>query len=292
MESNEKYVIFGEEEGELYILTSDGEKSLPQSLLNLPLKHFESFNYGDESFTWAIADRDKALEDKWLPIDKSSEFDSEDQAIICHSLGKLWPLFRKTQPYNLSLDNKLITHQNENEEQLSFYGGTFFPWHRGHEECLSLCPEKNIMVILDTNPFKDPTGRSQYMKDYFELFQEMKRLSKKWNKNFMLYPGFFAGKRGNPTASWLPNMRVKNKMMLLGDDNFKIIEKWHNYKFLLENLHTLYVVPRVLELKESEDLRSKLLKDFPGLRIEILSDHPYKDLSSTSIREEKLTVDK
>jgi len=50
-------------------------------------------------------------------------------------------------------------------------------------------------------------------------------------------------------------------------------------------LSKIYVVPRDHKLDELHPIQNKLLEINPKLKIVFLDDHPYKELSSTSLRE-------
>jgi hypothetical protein len=64
--------------------------------------------------------------------------------------------------YPISPDYKILyetcpslTFKNPHDEWI-FFGGTFNPWHQGHQACLQLLPEdRTCLVVPDRNPEKE-----------------------------------------------------------------------------------------------------------------------------------------
>jgi nicotinate-nucleotide adenylyltransferase len=162
---------------------------------------------------------------------------------------------------------------------VTFFGGSFNPFHRGHRACLDLCPEKNILMVPDCNPFK--TGidsTSNVYKEFLALALELK------DTPYSLYPGFLGQNLPNPTASWLPFVKIKEKNFLIGDDSYMSLLTWKNPEAILKALTKMYVVPRKYGKDDYLKQEREVLKLNPSLEVHYLADHPYKNISSTDLR--------
>lgn len=164
-------------------------------------------------------------------------------------------------------------------DSVTFFGGSFNPFHQGHRACLDLCPEKNILIVPDRNPFKEDSVRPDNVYDQFlSLAEELKETP------YSLYPGFLGLDRPNPTSSWLPFVKIKEKNFLMGDDSYMSLLKWIDPKAFLLALTKLYVVPRNYKREDYLRQEKEILAINPNLIIHYLADHPYKNISSTEIR--------
>lgn len=161
---------------------------------------------------------------------------------------------------------------------VTFFGGSFNPLHKGHLECLRLCPEENIVVIPDCNPYKVQSDLDR-AKELINLAQELKDF--KCN----LYPAFFLAGVPNPTSSWITQVKVPEVNFLMGDDSFMSLMKWIKPEEFIGSLTKLYVVPRHFENKDYLP-QIQILKGInPKLEVIILADHAYKEVSSRQLRE-------
>jgi nicotinate-nucleotide adenylyltransferase len=161
---------------------------------------------------------------------------------------------------------------------VTFFGGSFNPFHAGHLACLNLCPEKNILIVPDRNPFKS-AHENENCFDYFtELALKVK------DTQFSLYPGFLIKTEGNPTSSWLPFVKLPEKNFLMGDDSYIDLLKWKNPDVIAKSLSKLYVAPRKYTKDDYIKVELELLKFNPNLEIHYLDEHPYMNLSSTELR--------
>ena len=80
------------------------------------------------------------------------------------------------------------------------------------------------------------------------------------------------------------------KEPLVGEDTFINILKWKDVENLTKDVSAIYVTPRNVGTKAVSNLDevSSSLRVFnPNIKIKILEDHKYKDLSSSQIRGEK-----
>jgi nicotinate-nucleotide adenylyltransferase len=195
--------------------------------------------------------------------------EQEEQCRMIGSQFTFMPLSQTDVPHALIRDS------------VTFFGGTFNPFHQGHLSCLELCPEKNIVVIPDRNPQKDVRNFLPY-EEYLLILEQLS------GRPYYVYPGFWANHNANPTYTWLPYVKIPEKNFLMGDDTFMNFLSWQFPDVILNALTKLYVVPRNFHekkhLNELEIQRIKLNEINPKLQIIFLGDHDYKNLSSTEIR--------
>lgn len=194
--------------------------------------------------------------------------DLEKEKEMCLKKGLEFPF--------MPLSNSNEIHKSI-KDSVTFFGGSFNPFHDGHLACLNLCPEKNIVLVLDCNPQKETRNFSPY-EEYLKLKEILK------DTRYYIYPAFWGIEEKNPTSSWLPLVKIKEKNLLVGDDSYMKILTWVNPENLLKSLAKLFVVPRLSSIEEMLIQKEKLLKINPNLEIIFLADHPYKDLSSTKLR--------
>ena len=164
-------------------------------------------------------------------------------------------------------------------DSVTFFGGSFNPFHQGHRACLDSCPEKNILIIPDRNPFKAEVAESTSVySDFLSLAKELK------DTDYSLYPGFLSKNLPNPTSSWLPLVKIKEKNFLMGDDSYMSLLTWKNPEVVLRALKKLYVVPRKYQRDDYLRQEKDILKLNPDLEIYYLGDHPFKNITSTELR--------
>jgi len=223
---------------------------------------------------------DDALEARWFKMTEISELAFDHGSILCEVLAKFWKIMPSYEPKLETISTPFETY--ENRDKVTFFGGSFNPWHQGHSSCVELFKEKeNLVVVPDQNPQKelDPLGEGFC---YFKLFLSIcKQMS---SYKVMVYPGFIGIEYKNPTASWLPRVKVKEKSLLLGADSFMNLDSWINSSVLLRSLHTLFVVPRYVEEEKIELQKNKILSSYPNIEINILPHHPFESLSSSLLR--------
>ena len=201
-----------------------------------------------------------------------------EQQLKCLELGNFFefmPGSDQTQN-QLELDPLFLKHPIK--DSVTFFGGSFNPFHEGHRACLDLCPEKNILIVPDKNPFKPQSESSPVFDDFQKLAESLKETT------YCLYPGFLGLNEINPTSSWLPNVRISEKNFLMGDDSFMSLLSWKNPDIFLNAITKLYVVPRSFKREDYLQQEIELKKINPNLDIHYLADHPYKNISSTSLR--------
>ena len=205
----------------------------------------------------------------FVPISDIQNVSDEWGKRLCHWVAQQFPAMPGSLKECTPLP-ELFLKSSFGRERVCFYGGSFNPWHRGHLACLELCPEENILVVPDRNPWKD--SRNWSWDDYVNLCHALRETS------CSVYPGFLYGE-GNPTVDWLPQTEFKEKCLLLGADNFLSLEGWKEYLRLIDSLDVLYVVPR--GDRDYEEITAHLTEASPNLEIVILPRHPYEGLASS-----------
>jgi nicotinate (nicotinamide) nucleotide adenylyltransferase len=175
-----------------------------------------------------------------------------------------------------------ITFKNPTDEWI-FYGGTFNPWHRGHQACLDLLPEDKVCLILpDRNPQKENRNVNA-VSTILEISNKAK-----FRKNQFLVPTFLIQKNLNPTVTWVESFQdqfpTSKISLLLGFDSFARMKTWVRPEDLLPKLHAIYVVSR---LEDDEDRRLALDEVHAlgsNMNIIFLGKHDYENVSSTELR--------
>ena len=167
-----------------------------------------------------------------------------------------------------------------------FFGGSFNPWHKGHQACLNLLPENKICFILpDRNPLKE-LKVIEPVSTVLELITKIK-----FGKNTFLAPTFLLDFQKNPTVAWMEKLHKdfpnKNLSLLMGFDSFKNLSKWERPEDLYKVLNGLYVVSRLEEDDEREEAAKPIRAINPSLEIHFLGGHEFEGVSSTQIRSQK-----
>ena len=182
----------------------------------------------------------------------------------------------------LAKDCSELIFKNGGDEWV-FFGGSFNPWHHGHQSCLNLLPDdKACLIVPDRNPQKE-------LRDINPVTTILEISTKaKLKKHQFLVPTFLLEHKKNPTIDWV--QRLKNDFpthkvsLLMGFDSFAQLKSWVRADELLPLIHTLYVVSR---LEDDEDKRLALDEAHAlgsNLNVVFLGKHDYEDLSSTEIR--------
>jgi nicotinate-nucleotide adenylyltransferase len=201
-----------------------------------------------------------------------------DQQLKCIEIGNCFEFMPSSdQTHNQSELSPLFL-KHPIADSVTFFGGSFNPFHQGHRACLDLCPEKNILIVPDRNPFKPLTVNENTYDEFVVLAESLK------DTRYSIYPGFLALNNPNPTSSWLPKVRISEKNFLMGDDSFMSLLKWKHPEMVIAALTKLYVVPRQFTKDDYLIQEIEILKINPSLEIHYLADHPYKNISSTSLR--------
>ena len=215
--------------------------------------------------------------DQWCDIFALKELALEDQLNVLKLLADLFPFMPGT---NKSFNDVLSEDISKVEigDSVTFFGGSFYPFHAGHMNCLESCPEKNIIVVPDFNPHKILIEKNSPWETFITLCKILK------GKPYGIYPGFLGNNVPNPTAEWITRVNLGEVNFLMGDDSFMNLFSWTRTEDILNKLTKLYVVPRDHERPEHEAQTKKVKAINPALQVIILPDHPFRKLSSTSFR--------
>jgi nicotinate-nucleotide adenylyltransferase len=198
----------------------------------------------------------------------TSGLDLSTQENLCLKIGNDFPF--------MPLSNSNEQHQTI-KDSVTFFGGSFNPFHHGHMACLDLCPEKNIVIVPDRNPQKE-------YREFFPYDEYISLTTKLEGTNYLIYPAFWGSREVNPTCTWFPFVKIREKNLLMGDDSFINFLSWKNPEIILENLTKLYVVPRNFSIDDCLKQKEKLLAINSNVQIILLDDHAFRDLSSTKLR--------
>jgi nicotinate (nicotinamide) nucleotide adenylyltransferase len=164
-----------------------------------------------------------------------------------------------------------------------FFGGTFNPWHAGHQACLSLLPmEKLCFVLPDRSPHKDLENLDS-VPTIIELSGKIK-----FGRNQFLVPTFLLDTKKNPTVNWIERLAEKypkkKLSLLIGFDSLKNLPTWTRVQNLLPKINSLYVASRLEKDIEQNVVSAKLRLETPHLQIHFLGHHEHESLSSTDLR--------
>ena len=232
---------------------------------------------------WACRKNKKTIEvfykENWIPLKILFLDTLEEEKDLCAFIGRFFSFMPNPPGPSPALETEVVEFflRPIDSEEVTFYPGTFNPWHRGHEACLKLCPEKNIITVPDLNPWKESDEIISPLEKMKLLFKELERTV------YSLYPGFLSLEGSNPTVEWFPRVKVKKKNLIIGADSFLSLHNWLKIEELVPHIHKLYVVPRGERESDLEKQRDR----FIGLKTIFLEKHPYENLSSTEIRNKK-----
>ena len=172
-----------------------------------------------------------------------------DQAkFLCHWVGVQFQLFNKSSLYI----EELGVPDLSNYEGLVFFPGSFHPWHDGHRACLDESGRDIIIVLSGTK--------------------------------HIVYPGFLALDRRNPTVDWLPKVLANKKELIIGDDSFVNLPDWKDSEKLVESIDVLHICPRDEDLNKIESSIEWMKSINSNCELRFLNNHPFQHLSSTLLR--------
>jgi nicotinate-nucleotide adenylyltransferase len=196
----------------------------------------------------------------------------------CFDLGNYFEFMPMSTGHKNQKDLDQLFLKNPIVNSITFFAGSFNPFHEGHRACLDLCPETNILIVPDRNPLKK-ISENENPYDHFILLAESLR-----ETTYSLYPGFLSLETANPTSAWISQVKIVNKNFLMGDDSFMSLLAWKNPEVIISALTKLYVVPRTFSKEDYMRQEIKILEINPKLEIHYLDIHPYMNLSSTKLR--------
>jgi nicotinic acid mononucleotide adenylyltransferase len=177
-----------------------------------------------------------------------------------------------------------LVFKNDQDEWV-FYGGTFNPWHQGHQSCLELLPKDKVCLVLpDRNPQKELLD----LEPVFKILEISNRA--RFKPLQFLVPTFLLLTKKNPTIDWIKTVKAlfphQKISLLMGFDSFKNIQSWVQAEELLQLVDHLYVVSRM----ESHTERSIALSEIPlhQHKVIFLGQHPFEHLSSSDLRKKSV----
>lgn len=219
---------------------------------------------------------------EWVNIFEIPSFDNnQDAKLLCRTLAEYFDFMPGHQPKkSLHQLPALIWKRTDcHPQSLTFFGGSFYPWHLGHDACLKNHPRPyEILVLPDNNPWKDQKREMCVWKFFRDLCLMYK------NELCSFYPGFLGTDEKNPTSIWLSKTEVPHRALLMGDDTFNGLSLWHEPEILLQNLERVYVVPRQFTESEFFEAKRKVQALKSDIIIERLDHHQYEAVSSTKLR--------
>jgi len=176
----------------------------------------------------------------------------------------------------------------KSSKKIAFYGGSFNPWHMGHQSCVELASGKTPVVVLpDHNPTKSLQVVSERLTDLSEIVSSIDSI-----ENAKLFSGFFEKQKSNPTHYWFREIRrlfPKKKLgLVLGYDSFSGVLSWRESEQLLEDMDFIQVISRGESRAQGAFTKEELLRSFSHLEINMLGRHQYETFSSTFLREAAL----
>lgn len=225
---------------------------------------------------------EKSSSKKYMTLFEACQLSREDQCLILDYLAKSFKFMKSTDALNENdLQRTYFYYKllEEFPERITFFGGTFDPFHQGHLACIELTPEDSIIVMPDYNPFKDHLVRQRPLEDFLNICIKLTSLPKA-----SIYPGFLLLNGPNPTIDWFKNVSIKEKNLIIGDDSFLNLHKWKSSQELLMICHKIYVVPREHTTLEFEKQKELLISNGAKAIIVRLPEHLFMNVSSTEIR--------
>lgn len=216
---------------------------------------------------------DESLEVKWVPLNDLESLAFDHGAIVCEALSLYWPILNRSHlPY------RGFKSPSYPFSEVTFFGGTFYPWHQGHLTCVDLYPSKEkLIVIPDRNPFKKESNDTCAWQHYRSIQQKLSHYP------CWVYPGFCGLEFPNPTMAWASSLKIPFSL-LMGDDCFIQLPRWIKVEELLPKVKDIWVVPRMGEKSEYRSIEKWRDKVAPSLVIHYLDEHPYQTLSSTAMK--------
>ncbi len=213
----------------------------------------------------------------WQPLAELARLDADHGAMVCDALGRFWPEMPTRDPRLVSIP---VFGRATLGAELTFFGGSFNPWHDGHAACLQLCPRhEGLIVVPDTNPFKE----SVPIDCAWHRFRHLVGIAEHFGA--VVFPGFCGREHANPTIGWLPFVKAARKGLLIGDDSFADFPRWTQAFDLAQQIDHLYVVARRTPSDAIERASDWFKRHASGVSIRFLGDHEHRDHSSTALRE-------
>lgn len=222
-------------------------------------------NNGDFSIVWT----------SFLP-----DLDPEYAEALVELVGARYPISSQYDKLKDSCSD--MSYQLSSDEWV-FFGGSFNPWHQGHQSCLNLIPEdKTCFIVPDRNPQKELRDES-CVTEVLELSANARIRS-----NQFIVPTFLLEKKHNPTVEWVERLKdlypTQKISLLMGFDSFSQIKGWIRAEDLLPKLFSLYVVSRMEDDEDRRQALDEVHARGSNLNVVFLGRHEHESISSTEIR--------
>lgn len=188
--------------------------------------------------------------------------------------------------------NTNVTFNQNIDQKICFFPGTFYPWHAGHEACVELHSQKfadiPLVILPDHNPRKSHHLNSE---EFIQLSNKLQtqKLLVPYTKN-LLSDSLLENKNANPTYQWIGMLKANfpktHLGLLMGKDCFLQIDTWQHTEDLLSNLNFIEVVPRQYNdhQKTLNDQINYCKSIKSSMEIHLLPSHPYLALKSSTQR--------
>lgn len=224
----------------------------------------------------AVVGADDARAAHWVPLAELGALAFDHGAILCEALGRFWaempgafPLLGGIQAFGAP---------SQFPKAPLFFGGSFNPLHDGHRAAVTQAAAADrLIVVPDHNPFKDEADHACAWQRYLALREAFASTA------LATFPGYCGLELPNPTSSWLPFV-PGTRGFLIGEDSLVSLPRWIDAARLVRALDQLLVLPRRERPADLEASRAWLATTAPQCKLEILADHPYRDLSSSDLR--------
>ncbi|MCB1049592.1 MAG: NUDIX domain-containing protein [Acidobacteria bacterium] len=219
---------------------------------------------------------DDARRAEWVPLAEIQRFAFDHGAIVCEGLSKFWGFMPGHEP-RLS-EIQAFGQPSPTLQSPIFFGGTFNPWHAGHEACIQAWPDPELILVPDQNPNKPLT-------DLECAFAAYRHFQKIIAQRGCVYPGFLGRETPNPTAHWLPYVLSPSRRFLLGADSFVQLSQWFEADSWVDDIAEWGVVPRNVSSSELEAACQWLRLHAPNAQLRLFDHHAFEHLSSTALRQ-------
>lgn len=215
---------------------------------------------------------------QWVKLLEAYGLSPEIGQMLCRWVGQQWQRMPNGQESQCILPAQL---QQPDGEHITFYAGTFNPWHRGHLECVNLVAARPLVVVPDISPWKEANRFTET-----SAWDEVLLILKQLPKSVHIYPGFWGQAISNPTSQWLPACQWQKKSLVMGSDSFEKFTQWKDYRRLVSELAGIFVVPRKVDEASYELVLKDILALNPDIKISRLSPHDYEEVSSSKLRQQ------
>lgn len=167
-------------------------------------------------------------------------------------------------------------------ERMIFFSGSFYPWHRGHKECVLQTlryQEWPICILPDRNPWKEEyLIKKNLFEEFLHICEDLK------NFNILINPFLWAAPHSCATVHWMTKIPIRSKGFILGSDTFIELKQWTNYSILLSDISKIFIIPRIISKEKIQNFIKELRDEGFTCEFHYLQSHPYERLASRNLR--------